>query len=149
MESNLRFVDARAYIGMLKGLVEEGKEVSIIVTGSSMNPFLIHQRDTVFFRRPDRPLRRGDIVFYQRDNGQYVLHRIVRVRGDMFDIIGDAQTEIEFGVRREQIFALITKVKRKGKLIRPGDFWWMFFERVWLRMIPLRRIISVVYGKTK
>ncbi|MBQ2948874.1 MAG: S24/S26 family peptidase [Clostridia bacterium] len=134
---------------MLKGLVEEGKEVSIIVTGSSMNPFLIHQRDTVFFRRPDRPLRRGDIVFYQRDNGQYVLHRIVRVRGDMFDIIGDAQTEIEFGVRREQIFALITKVKRKGKLIRPGDFWWMFFERVWLRMIPLRRIISVVYGKTK
>ena len=149
MESNLRFVDARAYIGMLKGLVEEGKEVSIIVTGSSMNPFLIHQRDTVFFRRPDRPLRRGDIVFYQRDNGQYVLHRIVRVRGDMFDIIGDAQTEIERGVRREQIFALVTKVKRKGKLIRPGDFWWMFFERVWLRMIPLRRIISVVYGKTK
>ncbi|MBQ4608162.1 MAG: S24/S26 family peptidase [Clostridia bacterium] len=134
---------------MLKGLVEEGKEVSIIVTGSSMNPFLIHQRDTVFFRRPDRPLRRGDIVFYQRDNGQYVLHRIVRVRGDMFDIIGDAQTEIERGVRREQIFALVTKVKRKGKLIRPGDFWWMFFERVWLRMIPLRRIISVVYGKTK
>ena len=147
MESNLRFVDARAYIGMLKGLVEEGKEASIIVTGSSMNPFLIHQRDTVFFRRPDRPLRRGDIVFYQRDNGQYVLHRIVRVRGDMFDIIGDAQTEIERGVRREQIFALVTKVKRKGKMILPGDFWWVFFERVWLRMIPLRRAISAAYGK--
>lgn len=149
MERNLRFVDARAYIGALRELAEAGEEVSLTVTGSSMSPFLIHHRDTVFFSKPDRPLRRGDIVFYQRDGGQYVMHRILRARGDVFDIIGDAQTEIECGVRRDQIFALITKVKRKGKLIRPGDFWWMFFERVWLRMIPLRRIISVVYGKTK
>ncbi len=50
--------------------------------------------------------------------------------------MGDAQTQIEGPVKREQIFALITKVRRKEKWLEPGDFWWEFFEHVWLHMIP-------------
>ncbi len=38
-------------------------------------------------------------------------------------IVGDAQTQIEGPVRRDQIFARITKVKRKGRILQPGDFW--------------------------
>ena len=59
--------------------------------------------------------------------------------------MGDAQTQIEGPVKREQIFALITKVRRKEKWLEPGDFWWEFFEHVWLHMIPLRRGIMWCY----
>lgn len=142
-----RLVDTAEYVSVLRGLVEEGHEVSMLVSGSSMSPFLIHLRDTIYFKKPDRPLRAGDIVFYQRDSGQYVMHRILRVRGDVYDIIGDAQTEIERGVRRDQIFALITRVKRKGRLIGPGDFWWTFFARVWTKLIPLRPLIAWAYAR--
>lgn len=71
--------------------------------------------------------------------------RAVRHAPDMEDqaggyyIVGDAQTQIEGPVKREQIFALITKVRRKEKWLEPGDFWWEFFEHVWLHMISLRR----------
>lgn len=34
--------------------------------------------------------------------------------------------------------ALVTAVRRKGKLLQPGSFWWDFFEKVWIRVIPLR-----------
>ena len=142
-----RWVDTAEYVGVLCGLVEEGHEVSMLVSGSSMSPFLIHLRDTIYFRKPERPLRAGDMVFYQRDSGQYVMHRILRVRGDVYDIIGDAQTEIERGVRRDQIFAVITRVKRKGRLIGPGDFWWAFFARVWTKLIPLRPLIAWAYAR--
>ena len=142
-----RLVDTAEYVGVLRGLVEEGHEVSMLVSGSSMSPFLIHLRDTIYFKKPDRPLRAGDMVFYQRDSGQYVMHRILRVRGDVYDIIGDAQTEVERGVRRDQIFAIITRVKRKGKLIGPGDFWWTFFARVWTKLIPLRPLIAWAYAR--
>lgn len=142
-----RLVDTAEYVGVLRGLVEEGHEVSMLVSGSSMSPFLIHLRDTIYFKKPDCPLRAGDIVFYQRDSGQYVMHRILRVRGDVYDIIGDAQTEVERGVRRDQIFAIITRVKRKGKLIGPGDFWWTFFARVWTKLIPLRPLIAWAYAR--
>ncbi|MGN0774057.1 MAG: S24/S26 family peptidase [Candidatus Ventricola sp.] len=142
-----RLVDTAEYVGVLRGLVEEGHEVSMLVSGSSMSPFLIHLRDTIYFKQPDRPLRAGDIVFYQRDSGQYVMHRILRVRGNVYDIIGDAQTQIERGVRRDQIFAIITRVKRKGRLIGPGDFWWTFFARVWTKLIPLRPLIAWAYAR--
>lgn len=144
---NARYVDTQEYVSVMRKLVNEGKEVSMLVAGSSMSPFLIHYRDTIFFAKPQRPLRAGDMVFYQRDNGQFIMHRIIKVRRDgCYDIVGDNQTEIEQGVRRDQIFALITKVKRKGKWIAPGDFWWVFFAHVWRRLIPVRHIIAKGYA---
>lgn len=142
-----RVVDTREYIDVLRGLTDEGKEVSMLIAGSSMNPFLVHYRDTIFFKKPDRPLRRGDMVFYQRESGQYVMHRILRVKKDGLYIVGDAQTEIEGPVRPEQVFAIITRVVRKGKTISPGDFWWEFFEHVWLCFVPVRRVIMVIYAR--
>ena len=141
----MREVDTQEYVSMLKDLVEEGNQVSLLISGSSMAPFLIHHRDTVYFKKPDRALQEGDIVFYRRANGQYVMHRIRRIRQDGYYLIGDAQTQTEGPLKREQIFGLITAVKRKDKLIRPGDFWWEFFARVWLRIIPLRGLIGRLY----
>ena len=119
-----RVVDTREYVSILRGIAEEGKVVSLRIAGSSMSPFLCHERDWIYFTRPDRALRRGDMVFYQRDTGQYVMHRIYQIRGKEYYMLGDAQTCVEGPLRREQIFALIVQVKRKGKILRPGNFWW-------------------------
>ena len=72
----MKVVDTREYVGMLKELTEEGKEVSMLVFGSSMAPFLIHARDMIYFKKPDRELQKGDIVFFRRKSGQFVMHRI-------------------------------------------------------------------------
>ena len=111
-----------------------------------MSPFLAHQRDYIYFKKPDRELRKGDMVFYQRRTGQYVMHRIWKVKNDQYYMVGDAQQEIEGPLDRDQIFALITKVQRKGKWIEPGDFWWEFFEKVWINIVPVRRVLVKVYG---
>lgn len=139
-------VDTQEYLSILKELTSEGKTVSLLISGNSMAPFLVHERDYIYFRKPDCELKKGDMVFYQRRNGQYVMHRICRVRPEGYDIVGDAQKEIEGPVKREQIFALITQVKRKGKMIGPGDFWWEFFARVWINMIPFRHFVMKAYG---
>ena len=118
----MKVVDTREYVGMLKELTEEGKEVSMLVFGSSMAPFLIHARDMIYFKKPDRELQKGDIVFFRRKSGQFVMHRIWKIRPEGYYIVGDAQTQIE-------------------------DFWWEFFEHVWLHMIPLRRGIMWCYAK--
>ena len=145
----MKKVDTKEYVSMLRELTESGKEVSMLIAGSSMSPFLIHERDSICFKKPDRTLRRGDMVFYQRPGGQYVMHRIYKVSAEGYYIVGDAQQDIEGPVKREQIFALITRVRRKGKWIAPGDFWWEFFEHVWIRMVPVRRLIIGSYTKLK
>lgn len=143
---DVKQVDTREYVSVLRGIAEEGKVVSMLIAGSSMAPFLCHNRDYIYFTKPERELRRGDMVFYQRDRGQYVMHRIYRVKPDGYYMVGDAQTQIEGPLRREQIFAVITQVKRDGKMIRPGDFWWEFFEHIWIRIVPARRIVTALYG---
>lgn len=143
---NTRVVDTNEYVSVLRDLAEEGRVVSMLIAGSSMSPFLCHNRDYIYFTRPDRELRRGDMVFYQRDTGQYVMHRIYKKKEEGYYMVGDAQTQIEGPLRRDQIFARIIQVKRKGKIIRPGDFWWEFFEHVWIRIIPLRKVIEKFYS---
>ena len=141
----MRRVDTDVYVSMLRDLVNEGKECRLLISGSSMAPFLVHERDSIIFSKPDRELRRGDMVFYQRDNGQFVMHRILHVKPEGLYIIGDAQTEVEGPVKPEQVFARVTKVNRKGKWVGPGNFWWWFFSTVWLRLFPVRRLILKLY----
>ena len=141
-----RTVDTNVFVSTLKELTEQGKEVSLLISGNSMSPFLVHQRDSILFKKPDRQLRRGDMVFYQRENGQYIMHRIYRVRPEGYYMVGDAQTAIEGPLKESQIFAVITKVERKGKWIGPENFWWKFFAHVWIRMVPIRRYVLKVYS---
>ena len=143
----MKAVDTYEYVSMLKDLVEEGKEVNMTISGSSMSPFIIHHRDKIFFKAPDRELKKGDIVFFQRDSGQYVVHRICKVKKEGYYIVGDGQTEIEGPVRPDQIFARVTRVERKGRIIKEGDFWWRFFETVWLWVLPICPLIVKLYNR--
>ena len=49
----MKVIDTREYVSVLKQLTDEGREVSMRIAGNSMAPFLIHERDTIFFRKPE------------------------------------------------------------------------------------------------
>jgi len=120
-----------------------------VVSGSSMTPFLAPGRDVVYLSTVSGPLRRGDMVLYRRDNGRYVLHRILQVSADSYTMIGDAQSVPESGIRREQIQAVVSAVRRKGKLLQKSSFWWVFFERIWICLVPIRPMIIGAYNIIK
>ena len=143
---NIREVNIHEYLPVLIDIIKTGKDVNLLISGSSMSPFLCHKRDTIIISQPIKPFQRGDMVFYQRDNGAYVMHRIHHIdkKGNLY-IVGDAQTEIEGPIRQNQVFGIIHKAIRKGQLISKGDFWWDFFEKVWIRMVPLRPFIRKTY----
>ena len=142
----MREIDTKAYLSTLREMVKEGHDVSLIISGSSMAPFLIHHRDSIIFGPIERPLRRGDMVFYERPTGQFVMHRIRRVRPDGLYLIGDAQTETEGPLNPDRVFAIVKQVCRKGKWLDEKSRTWRFFATIWLRVIPLRRIIMRIYG---
>lgn len=147
MESQTRVLPPEMLIPELLALLEQTPSVPLTISGNSMTPFLAHGRDTVFLSKVTRPLKKGDMIFYRRQNGQYVLHRICRVHPDSFDLVGDAQTYIETGIRPEQVLAIVNTVRRKGRLLEKGHFWWDFFEMFWLRIIPLRPLVCRIYGR--
>lgn len=130
-------------------LLEDTDNVPLVVTGGSMTPFLVHERDVVYLSKVNREPRRGDIVLYRRDNGAYILHRVYRVNRDSYTMLGDAQTCPEKGIRPDRIRAVVTAVQRKGALLQKGCLWWDFFERVWIRIVPLRPAVRKSYDIIK
>lgn len=72
--------------------------------------------DRVLLSPLPNALKKYDIPFYQRDNGQYVLHRIVGV-GDTYTCIGDNQFISDDGVRSDQMIAVVTAFARGKKVI--------------------------------
>ena len=86
------------------------------------------------------------MILYRRDSGRYILHRIYRVESGSYTLVGDAQTQLETGIRPDQVLARVCCVRRKGRLQKPGCFWWDFFEHIWIRLVPMRPRILAVYA---
>lgn len=137
-----RIVDIDAYMPVLRELLAQGQSVSLTVTGESMSPFLRHGRDQIRLAAVTAPSQRGDMVFFRRRNGQYIMHRVLRRMPDgNYAIIGDGQQQVESPIAPEQIFAVVTQVCRKGVWLGPESFWWRFFAGPWLTLLPLRPLL--------
>lgn len=137
-----RIMDIDAYMPVLQELLAQGQSVSLTVTGESMSPFLRHGRDQIRLAAVAAPPKRGDMVFFRRRNGQYIMHRVLRRLPDgNYAIIGDGQQQVEAPIAPEQIFAVVTQVCRKGTWIGPKAFWWRFFAGPWLTLLPLRPLL--------
>lgn len=141
MDDCIRIVSPELVMEPLLNLLEETSAVPLVISGSSMTPFLAPGRDTVYLSKVTAPLKRGDMVLYQRQNGRYILHRVFRADADTYTMVGDAQTVLETGIRTDQVRAIVTAVRRKGKLLQKGNFRWDFFENVWIRLVPFRAIL--------
>jgi hypothetical protein len=147
MNAELHVMSSEVLMPRICALLEDGYTVPLVISGGSMTPFLIHERDTVFLSPPDRIFKRGDMILYRRGNGQYVLHRVYAVEPQGYCLVGDAQSVLEHGIRHDQVIAWVSAVNRKGKIQKPGCFWWDFFEKVWIRMIPVRPRILDLYTR--
>ena len=59
-----------------------GEKVSFTPRGCSMLPMLRDNLDKVVLEKPADHLKKYDLPLYMRDNGSYVLHRVVDVGED-------------------------------------------------------------------
>lgn len=126
--------------GRFLPVLESGGEVPLRVTGTSMLPFLRDRRDTVCLRGPAFvPPAVGDILFFRRSDGAWVLHRFFRALPDGRLLInGDAQSWFET-IRPEQIAGVVVKIRRGAGPLRPARRRsLLLLWRLWRRLLPIR-----------
>lgn len=111
-------------------------EARLPVTGISMTPTLRGGRDFVRLRQLERSPKRGDILLYRRDSGQYILHRVLR-SGETLTCCGDRQFEKET-IRPDQVLAVVTAIGRKGRWTDVNAPLYRLYTTLWMCM-PLRR----------
>ena len=137
-------LDTREYITVLKEMTEQGMDVSMTISGTSMEPFLIHGRDRIYFQKPKSPIQKGDMVFFQRTTGEYVMHRVMKVNDHRYYVAGDHQTFLEGPIEETQIFAKVVSVERDGVWLTEKDHIWNFYAVWWRRLFWIRKVVNKV-----
>ena len=93
-------------------IARQGKLVYTNV-GDSMYP-LIQPHDLLVIEAVKKPLRQFDIPLYKRDNGRYVLHRIMRIENGEYLMCGD--NRYGYNSRDSRSFGPIPTYYVKAKL---------------------------------
>lgn len=112
--------------------------------GNSMQPLLSHHKNPVVLVPVNGKLKKGDVPFYKRPNGQYVLHRIVRVRQNSYDCSGDNQSAIETGVTDDMILAKMAGFYQGDTYISADEPWVKRYAKRRMASRPFRRLIALV-----
>jgi len=136
------FVEKQYRLEDLMPLIREqlaaGKTVRFSPRGVSMLPMLRQGLDQVVLSPVPRKLKKYDLPLYQRQNGQYVLHRIIAA-GDTYTCMGDNQFDPEPGLGQEQMIALVTAFTRKDREIPVTAWHYRLYCRLWHHSRPARR----------
>lgn len=137
------------FIPVMQKYFNENLSVTLTVTGNSMVPFLADKRDSVILSKYKNNAKKGDILFYFRDDNRCVLHRVFKINDTGIFFVGDNQTVIEGPVSADRILAECNSVIRKGKLINESSFIWLFFKHIWINIIKFRKPIINFIAKIR
>ena len=110
--------------------------------GDSMMPLLRQHRDLIVIdKRPQSRCKKYDVVLYRRPTGEYVLHRILKVRRDDYIICGDNRYVREFGVPDDWIIGILTAVVRDGKELSVTDWNYRLYVHLWCDFFYIRAFL--------
>ncbi len=132
-------------IEQLLSILQEGQTLKITPQGHSMCPFFVGGRDDVYLEPASFPLKKGTIALFQRESGQYIIHRVYRIRRvnseTVYYMLGDNQTWIEGPITPAQIHAVTVRFMRKGKMIDCSkNYIYRFLSWLWMAIRPIRPI---------
>jgi len=141
-------IDNNQLIGEVKKLLKTFPSVVLPVKGTSMLPFIIGSKESVELVRWEKDFQIGDIVLaWTKD--YYVIHRIIKIDGDDYTLMGDGNIIGTESCKRSDIVAkaeyVVDKHGNKHYLYTPRR---CQASRLWNKLKPVRRWILAIYRRT-
>ena len=138
---------------MLEPIIREkismDAEVTIWPKGTSMLPMIRQGIDQVVLKKPEGRLKKYDVIFYKRDNGQFVLHRIVKVRKNDYVLCGDNQIDYEYGITDDMVIAVMSAFIHDSEIIKPDNEQYLEYSRNHVRKQFRMRVKSKIKKSIK
>jgi len=105
---------------LIRDVFEKGGRFRLFPRGTSMLPLIRPGIDSVLLEHP-HSYSRYDILLYRRQSGQFVLHRLMRLKKSGLVMCGDNQYVLEYGVPAEAVLARVTGIYFGEEYVPLGD----------------------------
>lgn len=147
---NTKTVKLEALLPIISETLSAGGEIKLPITGVSMTPLLKEGRDFVVLKRAETPLQKYDLPLYRRDNGMFVLHRVIGVQADgSYVLCGDGQVVLETGISDRHIIGLVSAIERNGRTFSVTARHYKLYCRVWQFFMPIRKYLVAAVFKAR
>lgn len=145
---NKKTISLEEIYPVIKEKIESGGTVQLPITGTSMLPLLVWGRDSVEIVKCTSP-KKYDIIFYRRDDGHFVLHRIIGKNEKGYILCGDNQWVKEYGIQNRHIIAVVSAITRNGKKFSISKLSYRIYSKIWVSILPIRKYVLVLSRKIK
>jgi hypothetical protein len=115
-----------------------------LTTGSSMEPLIHNQKDTVIIVKPKERLKKYDVPVYVLPSGKYVMHRVIEVYDDHYLIVGDNLLTRE-NVTDDMIIGKLVGFYKNGKnyIDLEKNRGYQLYSKIWVALLPVRRFVLI------
>lgn len=133
---------------LLHEYFSRGEPFRLVVTGTSMVPFLRSGKDSVLLSPLSKPPKRGQIFLF-RMGDRLVLHRLWKITEKGWIMNGDGQVKLE-RIQAEQVEAVVTHVIRQSGRVYSCDRWtFRLMSALWRPSRPIRPRLLPVMGRLR
>lgn len=100
-------------VPIMEEAFSKNQTFSFPIHGTSMLPLL---KDNTLVELKQMPeYHKNDIIFYKRNDGSFVLHRIVKEKNNAFVLMGDHQYIKEYPIYQNQIYGKVISYQKNSK----------------------------------
>ena len=117
------------------------------IRGESMLP-LLKTNDFVTISKINRRMKKGDILLYRRDNQQFVLHRVRRIKKGIYTMVGDHQRVVEKNIKDSNLIGVVISYWKNDKEYKLNRLSYKIYKLL-VRISLLRWIFGHVYHEKK
>ena len=132
-----------------EGQLRETGKLIYTNKGDSMMPLIRQDKDLLVIVPAQGRLKKYDVPLYRRDDGKYVLHRILKVREQDYVICGDNRWTKEYGISDRHIIGVLSAVVRNGREVPVTDWRYRLYVHLWCDCFPVRAFLVHVKCKLK
>ena len=133
------------YEELIREVLSSDGEFRLYPHGTSMLPLLRQGIDSVALRKLDRPPRKFDILFYKRQDGSYILHRVKEVTKDGLVLWGDNHTMLEYGITEKNIIGYAARIFRGETELNCQSLRYRAYLRIWQFKAIRSLVLPVAY----
>ncbi len=132
-------VSLNQLLPVMEELLSNNMEVTFVTNGTSMMP-LLKSKESVTVKRVQQ-YKKGDVVLFKRLDESFVLHRIIKIKGDTVYTEGDSLLTKDEPIKKEQIIGKAVAFIRSNGTLKETDFKYKLYKIIYVSALgkALRR----------
>lgn len=135
-------------MGAFENILNDKDYLIYTNVGNSMLPLIKEGIDILVIKKPQRNIKKYDIVLSKRPSGRYILHRVISLSKNMEELViaGD-NSFMKDCISPSSVLGILSEIHRNGEEVKMDTLLKRLAVWFWCNFFFIRRPIIKIFNK--